>query len=629
MPALICYTDPLRPGRCQMPSFIVGDDQNWSLQFSDGVNFYNPTGVTLAVGYIKGLPNATYASAFQLVDRMNNQHTGSMVLASGLPGTLTWDETPIGVFGDNGVWLVKGRVPPSSGIRKVYVKFGGTGISAAPAVRFNGGVSGVSGKGATATVSVSAGAVTNSFVVTNPGYGYSSTPFPEVIITGDGTGATAEVTTITGGQIITIGLGRGGSGYTTATVTIRDPEASATATVGGTSVVTGLMVANSGSSYTSAPTVAITGGGGASATATAALLNSTWGVSGLTVTGASSGYTVPPTLSFSGGSGSGVAGYTTIDPVGQVLKILVSAGNLYYPGALGTTVTPQWTVSFSGGGGSGAAGYAVADYFTNGNATITGIVITSAGTGYASAPTVTITQTVGSASVAATATATIGTGAITGAFLTNPGSGYGSTAPTVTVSSGAGTVTAQLIGSPISPVLTITNAGSGYTSVPAVGFSGGAGTGATATAQLALGVTAIAMVQTGFAYTTLPSLSLVPDNSAVLIPAGIEAHSAPFVQNFSPATAQGAITVTPVTTGRRDTSGSLIYDDALLIIRPRYILQPTLTLQADGLTWAGVFTPVTTFVNGLLGFQNSVTLDFEVWGGGRLLLQTKLMVVKA
>jgi hypothetical protein len=222
----------------------------------------------------------------------------------------------------------------------------------------------------------------------------------------------------------------------------------------------------------------------------------------------------------------------------------------------------------------------------------------------------------------------LGTGKITTLTLTNPGTGYGATAPTVVFDAGAATATAQLIGSPISPVITVGTAGSGYTSPPTMAFSGGSGTGAAATALVSLGVTAITMVQTGFAYSSLPSISLIPDNSAVLIPGGIESHSKPFAQNFNPPTASGAITVTGVTSGRRDASDNLIYDDALLIIRPRYLLQPTLTLQADGLTWAGVFNPVTTFVAALLAFQSSVVVDLEVFGGGNLLLQTKLQIVK-
>jgi len=61
------------------------------------------------------------------------------------------------------------------------------------------------------------------------------------------------------------------------------------------------------------------------------------------------------------------------------------------------------TVSFSGGGGSGAAGYAVA----NSSGVITKIVVTNPGSGYTSAPTVSLTAAVGSGFAG---TAVLGTG---------------------------------------------------------------------------------------------------------------------------------------------------------------------------------------------------------------------------
>jgi len=71
-----------------------------------------------------------------------------------------------------------------------------------------------------------------------------------------------------------------------------------------------------------------------------------------------------------------------------------------------------------------------------------GINVTSGGTGYTSAPTVTLT---GGGGTGATATAIVDSGSVIGVSITNPGTGY--------------------------------------TSVPTVAFSGGAGTGAAATAQ--------------------------------------------------------------------------------------------------------------------------------------------------
>ena len=74
---------------------------------------------------------------------------------------------------------------------------------------------------------------------------------------------------------------------------------------------------------------------------------------------------------------------------------------------------------------------------------------------------------------------------VAGLLLTNGGSGYTS-APTVTISGGGGTgatAKAYVVGGEVVSVV-ITNPGSGYTSAPSVSFSGGSGAGAAATAFL-------------------------------------------------------------------------------------------------------------------------------------------------
>ena len=60
-----------------------------------------------------------------------------------------------------------------------------------------------------------------------------------------------------------------------------------------------------GALYTSAPTVAFSGGGGTGAAGTAVLTNGR--VTGVTITNAGSGYTSAPTIAFSGGGGTGAA----------------------------------------------------------------------------------------------------------------------------------------------------------------------------------------------------------------------------------------------------------------------------------------------------------------------------------
>ena len=71
-----------------------------------------------------------------------------------------------------------------------------------------------------------------------------------------------------------------------------------------------LSVTSSGTGYTSAPTVSITGGGGTGAQATAMV--SGGAVTDLSMTSPGTGYTSAPTISFSGGGGTGAAASATL-----------------------------------------------------------------------------------------------------------------------------------------------------------------------------------------------------------------------------------------------------------------------------------------------------------------------------
>jgi hypothetical protein len=83
----------------------------------------------------------------------------------------------------------------------------------------------------------------------------------------------------------------------------------------------------------------------------------------------------------------------------------------------------------------------------------------------------------------------VGNGTVTSIVVTNRGSGYTS-APTVTITAPGGVSTTATANAVINATsgqvesLTITNAGSGYTSAPTIAFSGGGGTGAKAYAIL-------------------------------------------------------------------------------------------------------------------------------------------------
>jgi hypothetical protein len=85
----------------------------------------------------------------------------------------------------------------------------------------------------------------------------------------------------------------------------------------------------------------------------------------------------------------------------------------------------------------------------------------------------------GGGGTGAAATAAFAGGIVTSITITNGGSGY-TTLPTISFTGGGGTgATATAVLTPTSITsITVTAAGSGYTSAPTVGFTGGGGTGA-------------------------------------------------------------------------------------------------------------------------------------------------------
>ena len=112
----------------------------------------------------------------------------------------------------------------------------------------------------------------------------------------------------------------------------------------------------------------------------------------------------------------------------QNLRVVDDPGRVDRGYGRGSGYSGTVSVNFSGGGGSGAAATATV---TNG--VITGVSVTSAGTGYASAPLAAI-----STGGAAVLSPTIVAGGVVGVSVVGGGSGYTSTLP-ITISGGGGT----------------------------------------------------------------------------------------------------------------------------------------------------------------------------------------------
>ena len=159
----------------------------------------------------------------------------------------------------------------------------------------------------------------------------------------------------------------------------------------------------------------------------------------VTLTATGSGYTSVPTVTASGGSGSGATFSVTLTSTGGIIGKTINYG--------GSFTFPSLSISVTGGGGSGATFSPVFQQTGPSTWVLADINITSPGSGYSGSP-----QFV---------------------YASNFATAFPSATPIVGTSGSVALVT-------------ITNPGSGYVSgdTPTLGFSGGGGSGATATVNI-------------------------------------------------------------------------------------------------------------------------------------------------
>ena len=168
------------------------------------------------------------------------------------------------------------------------------------------------------------------------------------------------------------------------------------------------------------------------------------------------------------------------------------------------------------------------------------IAITNPGTGYTSAPNVTISvpnQTGGKQATAIATTTTANT--VSSILLTNAGSGYTSQ-PTVTITGGGGanaTAIAQLVTFATGTVsVQVNNGGTGYGTSGSlyVTFSGGGGSGANASAVISGNViTQVIMNNVGSGYTSAPTVSIGGSGTGANITATVNTTGIVDVATFS------------------------------------------------------------------------------------------------
>src|SRR5262245_9729110 len=359
--------------------------------------------------------------------------------------------------------------------------------------------------------------------VLNPGANYTSQP-TVTIAPPPGLAIQATATphmVLVNDAVSSVTVGAQGSGYTSVPTVTIDPPASGTQATAhvcvssiecaqpylppGASIATVSVTDPGTMCYASAPAVIFTGGGGIGATATAPLASGAtscivaWNVTG--VCNARRNQIIRG-VGLTGGGGSGFSGTLYFDSTGNIMNgypTIQSSGDNY-------SSNPTGMSGFTGCGSltlSVTRGWRIASPQT---------MTINSGSGYTSDPSVSFA--IGSGDQPAMGPATRGpepAGArqVRQIIVDNGGSGY-SGPPNVTISGGAGsgaTATASIGTGSTYRVssITVDNKGYGYTAEPAVTISGGGGAGASARSVLGGGanwgkvylLTALAQTKSG------------------------------------------------------------------------------------------------------------------------------------
>lgn len=193
---------------------------------------------------------------------------------------------------------------------------------------------------------------------------------------------------------------------------------------------------------------------------------------------------------------------------------LISIGSVGLIGITnpGSGYTTAPTVTISAPNQSNGVQATAEASITTGAGGVQSIQVTAIGNSYTSVPTVTIGAPNVTGGVQATASATISGGNVVAITVTQSGSGYTST-PSVTITGGGGanaTANATLSSGIVNSII-LTNAGTGYTSPPTVTISGGGGANAAALAQLTTftkGTVTVLVTNGGVGYTSVPTVTI-------------------------------------------------------------------------------------------------------------------------
>lgn len=237
---------------------------------------------------------------------------------------------------NNGYWVWDGNNLFATGTASPVVDItdGGANYTSPPTVNVIGGT----GSGAAFSASLDNETV-SQVKVTNPGSGYSLNDVVFLTFSGSGTRTGFGTFTITNGVLTSVTLINGGSGYQNSsgvqeppTVSITDPTGSgAGIVVNGMSggIVTSLQITAGGSNYT-APVIAFSGSGGASAIA----VPQNGVLTGFTLVDGGVGYETTPTVQILSGSGAGAVASATVGAGGSITNVTITAGGSGYSGTV-------------------------------------------------------------------------------------------------------------------------------------------------------------------------------------------------------------------------------------------------------------------------------------------------------
>jgi hypothetical protein len=422
--------------------------------------------------------------------------TAVSVLTSGSRYTSTPTVTITG-GGGTGATATAYMLPEQTGhVISIAVTTGGSSYTSPPAVT----ITDAAGTGAAATAVLSSVGVStidpgivSAISMTTGGAGYTTPP----------------LVTISGG---------GGVGATGVAVLSSVGVPSTTGHVSSVTMTTG------GTAYTSPPTVSFAGGGGSNAAGTA-VLSPLGGVQSIAVNSVGTQCYSQPSdvvVSITGGGGVDAAATATLETTRSCIYSVTVTSS---PQCSGKLMLPTYNpkdqmagLTFEDVGNKSFSGTL---YVSSSNdKTPTSISIQNPGYDTAGYGTATFNSqlqlSTGAWADCGNITAVATTGyRLASLNVTSPGSGYLS-APTVTISGGSGTTSnptaVATLGFPVASV-TITDGGSGYTSAPTVSFTGGGGSGAAATDTIALAATttypvaSVTITAGGTGYTTAPTIS--------------------------------------------------------------------------------------------------------------------------